>query len=320
MRKPFEDYCNEEDLINSDYEIDEELNFIDWEKELSVSNEWNYWLPSLYLRDNCGITPLSHAEEVDLIKRTNWVVTEEFFIQYHRLIHLVIGKYKGIFWISEDDLFQSWFEWLQRALKGFDITKWTKFSTYAVFCIRTKVFDCIWSFSDGIWIPYNVRNKLYKIIKLIEENPWYADISVEKLSIITWIEKSIIKAFFHWIPSTISMSSSLESDSSDWWDNLLETTFWSYDISYKNIEDKDEVWKLLKYLPEKERCIIMMHYWIDDYRVYTLKEIADLYWVTYQRIQLLEKKIIEKLRLRYKDLQHKDAIARAKHNYRKLNK
>lgn len=87
----------------------------------------------------------------------------------YRLIIKIVGHYKGVVDLDAEDLFQAGAMGCLRAIDKFDMSKNTRFSTYATQHIRAAISREIENNSDQIRIPVYFRSFIRKVKKVEED-------------------------------------------------------------------------------------------------------------------------------------------------------
>lgn len=190
------------------------------------------------------------------------------------------------------DLFQIGVIGLIKAVKGFDISKGFKFSTYAVSKIIGEIRlhlrdDGIIKVSRSLKrIARIVRQKEEELKKRLNRSP-----SINELSAATEVSKEdIVKALeANKNPTSIYQTINNDSNSDIY---LLDSLGGDQSRSDLSTFDKLELIEVIRSLEPRSRKIIFMRYFEDK----TQREIADEIGVSQVQVSRLEKSILRELR------------------------
>lgn len=190
------------------------------------------------------------------------------------------------------DLFQIGVIGLIKAVKGFDISKGFKFSTYAVSKIIGEIR--LYLRDDGIIKVSRSLKKLARVIRDKEEElkkKLNRSPSISELSAATEVPKEdIIKAIeANKNPTSIYQTINNDSESEIF---LLDSLKDDSDEHSLSNFDRLELVEVIRNLDPRSRKIIFLRYFEDK----TQQEIADEIGVSQVQISRLEKKILSELR------------------------
>ncbi len=190
------------------------------------------------------------------------------------------------------DLFQIGVIGLIKAVKGFDISKGFKFSTYAVSKIIGEIR--LYLRDDGIIKVSRSLKKIARIVKQKEEElkkQLNRSPSINELSAATEVPKEDIVKALEANKNPTSIYQTLNNDSnSDIY--LLDSLKDDQSKSDLSTFDKLELTEVIRSLEPRSRKIIFMRYFEDK----TQQEIAEEIGVSQVQISRLEKKILLELR------------------------
>ncbi|MBI5332450.1 MAG: sigma-70 family RNA polymerase sigma factor [Candidatus Aenigmarchaeota archaeon] len=232
------------------------------------------------------------------------------------LIFYVMRKHKLMKFF--EDSFQQGVFGLTEAVERFDLSRGTKFSTYAYNWIRQSI---VRANSNGtcksveIRIPVHIKDPLWKLENILDsylaEHGKYPDFdelcAKENLEKIFGKQKiaSHEDAIVELLELRERNFSSLEYEVDDKGTPFSELLVFDTTKVYENVADSILVRELLLKLPEKEREIIEMRYGLGEYSSFgsrTLEEIANITGVTRERIRQIEQKGIARLKENVKQI------------------
>lgn len=199
--------------------------------------------------------------------------------RYTYIAHIIAKRFCGR-GVDFDDLYQVACIGLLYAVERFDVTKGTKFTTYAVPTITGEIKRYFRDKGNFIRIPrrlYEIFSKAYRI------------------HLANATEKENTQMSDRLLPQVISFESDILND-----DMHLESTLGQTDEGFLFVEDKDFVDKCMASLDENERSFLHKRY----YEEKTQKQIASDLGVSQMCISRMERKLLKKLR----DMYFKDNI------------
>ncbi len=292
-----EDYCVEEDLINTEEEHNEIVSF----NSIVYKDD----ILQMYLKDIGKTKLLKRSEEQQLGKdilegdEKEALKAKKKLIQANlRLVVSIAKKYtgQGVLFM---DLVQEGSLGLIKAANRFDYSKGFKFSTYATWWIRQTIVRAIANNSKVIRVPVHMTDKIKLVKKAIFElgytlgrEPSVEEIS-EKIKIpVKQIEIALntIKLEPVSLDTPIAENLCLEDYISD--DNYI-----SPENCTQNTMLKMYINKILKELTQKERRIIISRFGIDGTKPKTLEELGREMGFSKERIRQIEGIALKKLRM-----------------------
>jgi len=247
-------------------------------------------------------TPLLTAEEEVILARNirKWDMEAKQHLAKANLRLVVSISKKYIWrWLSFLDIIQEWNIWLFRAVEKFDPDKWFKFSTYATWWIRQAVTRSIADQSKTIRIPVHMVETINKLIhtkRRLTQELWREPLE-EELWAELWLEPKKIQHILRISQDIASLDASIWSEEdSKLWDFVEDSKSLSpRDLAEREIL-RENLHEMLWYLNDRERKIITMRFWLNNWVNHTLEEVWVKFWVTRERIRQIEAKVLQKLK------------------------
>ena len=278
-------------------EIDDNFNDL---KKMNVQEIANDSI-KMYLAE-IWRTPLLTAEEEVILARKirEWDMEAKQHLAKANL-RLVVSIWKKYIWrgLSFLDIIQEWNIWLFRAVEKFDPDKWFKFSTYATWWIRQAVTRSIADQSKTIRIPVHMVETINKLIhtkRRLTQELWREPLE-EELWAELWLEPKKIQQILRISQDIASLDASIwpEADSKLWDFVADENSLSPRDLAAREVL-KDNLHEMLSYLNDRERKIITMRFWLNNWVNHTLEEVWVKFWVTRERIRQIEARVLQKLK------------------------
>jgi len=254
----------------------------------------------LYLRSIGKVELLTAEQEVSLAKRIergDMHAKEQMVKANLRLVVSIAKGYLGR-GLTFLDLIQEGSLGLIRAVEKFDYRRGYKFSTYATWWIRQAVTRAIADKARTIRIPVHMVEKLNNVVhverQLVQKlgrEPTAEEIASE-LRCTSREVRDVLR--ISQLPVSLEKPIGEEDDSAlgDFVeDETAESPFESATV----IMQREDVWRALNALPERERQVIEMRYGLTGQRPYTLEEVGQAFGVTRERIRQIENNTLRKL-------------------------
>jgi RNA polymerase primary sigma factor len=254
----------------------------------------------LYLRSIGKVELLTAEQEVLLAKRIergDMHAKEQMVKANLRLVVSIAKGYLGR-GLTFLDLIQEGSLGLIRAVEKFDYRRGYKFSTYATWWIRQAVTRAIADKARTIRIPVHMVEKLNNVVhverQLVQKlgrEPTAEEIAGE-LRCTPREVRDVLR--ISQLPVSLEKPIGEEEDSAlgDFVeDESAESPFESATV----IMQREDVWRALNALPERERQVIEMRYGLTGERPYTLEEVGQAFGVTRERIRQIENNTLRKL-------------------------
>ena len=261
-------------------------------------------LVSLYLNDIRKHDILTKEEEQDLLikaKSGDEQAKQQLILSNLRLVVNIAKNYsnKGLGFI---DLISEGNFGLIHAIDKFDYTKGYRFSTYAVWWIKQAITKAIISKGREIRIPsykHDILNKVNKFIMgYITEHSSYP--SIDSIAAGTGLEEKKIQKVMLEFQDMLSLNASIGDDI------YLEDTISQADE--ESLENqvlgeiaREEINAILGLLKPREKDILTLRYGLFGQEIHTLEEVGKKFNITRERVRQIEKKTLDKLRIKYSD-------------------
>ncbi|MCD7779413.1 MAG: sigma-70 family RNA polymerase sigma factor [Candidatus Gastranaerophilales bacterium] len=290
-----EDYCVEEDFINS--EENEELTSFN-------SIVYKDDILQMYLKDIGKTKLLKRSEECSLGKdimegdEQKVLIAKKKLIQANlRLVVSIAKKYtgQGVLFM---DLVQEGSLGLIKAANRFDYSKGFKFSTYATWWIRQTIVRAIANNSKVIRVPVHMIDKIRLVKKAIFELSYELgkEPSAEQISEKTKMPLKQIKIALNTIKlEPVSLDTPI-AENLCLEDYISDDNYISPEICTQKTMLKNHINKILKELNQKERKIIISRFGIDGNKPKTLEELGKDMGFSKERIRQIESIALKKLR------------------------
>lgn len=254
---------------------------------------------SLYKVELCGVNtaklPLLSNEEkealFDRIEQGDWKAREVYIQGNLRLVLSILQRFSGN---SEnvDDLFQIGCIGLMKAIDHFDRSLNVKFSTYAVPMIIGEIRRYLRDSSSSVRVSRSLRDNAYKAIcareALTKRNQ--KEPTIEEIAKETGLTKEEIVEALDAIQTPISLSEPVYDQGGD-------TLYVMDQISDK--KNREEAWvekivisEAVKRLPERERDIISLRFFVGKTQMEVAREIG----ISQAQVSRLEKNALKNMR------------------------
>ena len=261
-----------------------------------------------YLKEIGRTALLSKEEEHELAERAQKgddVARERLIKANLRLVVSVAKRFKPSSSLSFSDFIQEGNLGLIEAINNFDPQRGTKLSTYATIWIRQAIFKAIEKQASTIRLSAEVRTLKRKIRRAEEE---WADQhdkipgDAELLRILNITKQQIKRARLGSTSSPFSLDKerTLSSNEGETFLDLVpDQRASSMDIDenwFKNAKKRRMEQAMEKCLSDKEKEIIRLRCGTKGKEGKTLRQIAEIFGVTKERISQIERKAVMKLK------------------------
>jgi RNA polymerase primary sigma factor len=254
----------------------------------------------LYLRSIGKVELLTGAEEVSLAKRIergDMRAKEQMVKANLRLVVSIAKGYLGR-GLTFLDLIQEGSLGLIRAVEKFDYRRGYKFSTYATWWIRQAVTRAIADKARTIRIPVHMVEKLNNVVhveRALVQKLGREPTSEEIANDLRCTPREV-RDVLRISQLPISLEKPIgEDDDTALGDFVEDETAESPFESATVIMQREDVWRALNVLPERERRVIELRYGLTGKQPLTLEEVGRAFGVTRERIRQIENNTLKKL-------------------------
>jgi RNA polymerase primary sigma factor len=254
----------------------------------------------LYLRAIGKVALLTADEEVELAKRIergDMSAKEQMVKANLRLVVSIAKGYLGR-GLTFLDLIQEGSLGLIRAVEKFDHRRGYKFSTYATWWIRQAVTRAIADKARTIRIPVHMVEKLNNVVHVERQlvQKLGREPSAEEIAGELRCTPREVRDVLRISQLPVSLEKPIgEDEDSALGDFVQDETVASPFESAEVIMQRENVWRALNVLPERERQVIEMRYGLHGAKPLTLEEVGQAFGVTRERIRQIENNTLKKL-------------------------
>ncbi len=248
-------------------------------------------IPNKILTAEEEIVLATKAHEGDLEARN------QFVAHNLKLVIKVARKYLNSS-LSFEDMIQEGNIGVLRAIEKFDPTKGYKFSTYAIWWIRQAITRAIADKGRNIRIPVNMQDRMrkYKKVRADLMTSLNREPTMEEVAKEMNISLQNAEIICNHITDTVSINEKVDEDSDDELGYFLQdsTNVEEEVLSNLNTQMLEKYFSICNLKPKEEE-VIRARFGINQSGK-TLKQIADVYGVTRERVRQIEAKALRKLR------------------------
>ena len=259
----------------------------------------------VYLSEINNIPMLSKEESIELFKRYHNGDKQAKDILISSNLRLVVNIAKSYYYSESDflDLIQEGSFGLITAVEKFDLSKGTRFSTYATYWIRQAVTRSLSNNSRIIRIPFHQNEKIRKMYSTyrklwfqLEKEPTPDEIAKEMG--LTTME---VQNLLYMSQNYVSLDAEVGEDKDADLTFFLESDDDTPEESYMKEIQRTEVERLLYFsgLSEKERDIIKCRFGFCSNEPMTLAQIGIRHNLTRERVRQIINRVLIRLRKTY---------------------
>jgi RNA polymerase primary sigma factor len=255
----------------------------------------------LYLKEIGRVPLLSFEEEVELAKRVERKDVEakrQLTEANLRLVVSIAKRYMGR-GLSFLDLIQEGNLGLIRAVEKFDYNRGFKFSTYATWWIRQAITRAIADQARTIRVPVHAVETMNKVGRVQREllqkhgrEPTVVEIAKEM-----GVSPRKVREIQKVAQDPVSLETPVgDEDDSELGDFIEDTEAdQPLEVVFREMR-REELFKVLDNLPERERKVLELRFGLKGERPRTLEEVGDRFGVTRERIRQVEAKTLNRLK------------------------
>lgn len=243
--------------------------------------------------DTNKLPRLSHAESTELLRqiKDGDKVAREYFITCNlRLVLSVMQRYNGKG--AADDLFQVGCVGLMKALNNFDLKYNVQFSTYAVPMIIGEIRRFLKE-ESSIKVSRSMRDTACRALRAKEQLERECEYhpSIERIAELIGSPMRDVAAALDAVSRPISLYEPVYNDGED--TLLLMEQLCDVDANEESLAERSSLEDAIKLLPDKERMILDLRYFIGKTQV----EISTEVGISQAQVSRLEKSALDRLRL-----------------------
>jgi RNA polymerase primary sigma factor len=212
------------------------------------------------------------------------------------LVRSVARRYRGL-GVPFEDLVQEGNIGLMRAVEKFDRSRGLKFSTYAVWWIRSAMVQALGD-ARTIRVPARAGQQLAAIARAEEElkDPRAGAPTTEAIAELTGLTVSRVRDLRDVARVTASLDQQVGDDGTPLRELVPDPAATDPWLHLDEQETRRQVWSMLELLPDRHREILVRHYGLGDEPPQTHAEIAAGLDVGQERSRQLEREALHRLR------------------------
>ncbi|WP_163796892.1 sigma-70 family RNA polymerase sigma factor [Mycolicibacterium sediminis] len=223
---------------------------------------------------------------------------DAFILHNRGLVSSLTKKYLGR-GLEADDLEQSGYEGLHRAVEKYDGSAGWKFSTYATHWINQAMQRAVANFGSAIRLPVHVHEQVHKILavraRMMDENP---QVRIADIAVQAGVNVEQVREALRLGAGVVSLDKPISDDGSsslaDFVNDDRRATADPGEVLVE-IAIRDEIREVVDSLPDREAMIVKLRFGFHDTEQQTLDAIGAQIGVTRERVRQIEKKVKEKL-------------------------
>ncbi len=296
---------DEIDDLKKDYKGNNFFNSLIKNVEIRIKEDNDLFLDhnyNVYTFDIKNRHLLSNDETLRLIEKVQKgdKDAKQLLIQHNiRLVLFTAKKYLGL-GVDFDDLVQEGTIGLSNAIDKYDKEKGAKFSTYALYWIKSSIYKALYNSSRTIRIPNKQIEDIIKYKKVRQElvNELNREVSIDEIAERMTITRSKCVELFLLQDDIVSLNKNISDDNK-------KTELGDFIESDINVEkttiDNLFVSDLKKALnnsglTDKEKYVLIHRYSLFGYKKMTLNELGKMFDLSRERVRQIEISALRKLK------------------------
>lgn len=286
---------DKEDNIDVDVDDDDKLE-IKVPKGVKVDDPVR-----MYLKEIGNIALLTQEEEIAIAKRMEEGSEEakaELAEANLRLVVSIAKRYMGR-GMPFLDLIQEGNLGLMKAVEKFEYKKGFKFSTYATWWIRQAITRAIADQARTIRIPVHMVETINKLLRVQRQllQELGREPTPEEMAVELEMDVERVREIQKISQEPVSLETPIgEEEDSHLGDFIPDDDIPSPQDAATTTMLRDQLFKTLDLLSEREEKVIRLRFGLDDGKIRTLEEVGKVFDVTRERIRQIEAKALRKLR------------------------
>ncbi|UQK60897.1 RNA polymerase sigma factor RpoD [Ezakiella coagulans] len=301
-----EEIDDEDELSNGkddDIDVDVDVDVDDDDKlEIKVPKGVKVDDPvRMYLKEIGNIALLTQEEEIAIAKRMEEGSEEakaELAEANLRLVVSIAKRYMGR-GMPFLDLIQEGNLGLMKAVEKFEYKKGFKFSTYATWWIRQAITRAIADQARTIRIPVHMVETINKLLRVQRQllQELGREPTPEEMAVELEMDVERVREIQKISQEPVSLETPIgEEEDSHLGDFIPDDDIPSPQDAATTTMLRDQLFKTLDLLSEREEKVIRLRFGLDDGKIRTLEEVGKVFDVTRERIRQIEAKALRKLR------------------------
>ncbi len=254
------------------------------------------------------LSPEEERETLEKAKEGDKESIEKIIVQMLPQVYERAKYFAHLFQLSHDiipDLVNEGNRGVMIAIKKFDFSKATKFSSYAWYWIREYMIKFLKNYLGEIKFPDTVLKKI-RMIKRAEKEyltSYGQNPTDEDIANLTGLSSHDVRA----LRSIVLTQKNIERDESEdeikefFLDVVDQQALPSPQTYYAQVKASQLIKEIFSYLSKKEAEILRLNFGFEDGKNYTLEEIGNRLGITKQRVSQLRDRALRRLREKFGD-------------------
>lgn len=245
---------------------------------------------------------LTKEQEHELLRKIKNNDKKAFNTFYENNLLLVISiakRYNG-YGLDFMDLIQEGNIGLIKAIERFDVNRDYKFSTYATYWIRTSIARALANYGRLIRIPVHQYEKYVKYSRIKNEytNKYGIEPTLDEISNYSDMSKDTILDLEKISEVPVSLNSKINKEEEKCELEMMIPDDYSLEDEVESKFEKKDLMHFLYSigLEEKSINVLLLRNGFYNNKIYTLREIAEMYNVTRERIRQIEAAALRRIR------------------------